>query len=68
MWMCSSPRVALDVITEAVTLHAYSEPLCSDYERYTTGEVLLETADRLVSEEGSRPRGSSRCWWGRCTR
>ena len=42
----------LDVITEAVTLHAYSEPLCSDYERYTTGEVLLETADRLVSEEG----------------
>ncbi|MDO5535194.1 MAG: DNA repair protein RecO [Propionibacteriaceae bacterium] len=41
----------LDVITEAVTLHAWSEPLCTDYNRYTVGHVLLETADRLVSVE-----------------
>ncbi|HHU40641.1 MAG TPA: DNA repair protein RecO [Propionibacterium sp.] len=41
----------LDVITEAVTLHAWSEPLCTDYPRYTIGQVLLETADRLVSIE-----------------
>ncbi|WP_040161131.1 DNA repair protein RecO [Nigerium massiliense] len=42
---------SLDVITEVATLHPYSEPLSADYGRYTTGEVMLETADRLVSEE-----------------
>ena len=42
----------LDVITQAVTLHTYSEPLAHDYERYTTGQVMIETADRLVAEEG----------------
>jgi DNA repair protein RecO (recombination protein O) len=42
----------LDVITQAVTLHPYSEPLGQDYERYTTGQVMIETADRLVAEEG----------------
>ncbi len=41
----------LDVITEAVTLHAWSEPLCADYSRFTVGQVMLETADRLVSIE-----------------
>ncbi len=41
----------LDVITEAVTIHAWSEPLCADYGRYTVGQVMLETADRLVSIE-----------------
>ena len=41
----------LDVITEAVTIHAYSEQLGSDYPRYTSGQVVLEAADRLVSEE-----------------
>lgn len=41
----------LDVITEAVTLHAWSEPLCTDYPRFTVGQVMLETADRLVSIE-----------------
>ena len=42
----------LDLITQAVTLHPYSEPLAHDYERYTTGQVMIETADRLVTEEG----------------
>jgi len=42
---------SLDVITEVVTLHAWSEPLGADYQRFTAGEVMLETADRLVSEE-----------------
>ncbi len=41
----------LDVVTQAVTLHAYTEPLGGDYTAYTTGQVILETADRLVSEE-----------------
>ncbi len=40
------------MITQAVTLHPYSEPLAHDYERYTTGQVMIETADRLVTEEG----------------
>lgn len=43
---------SLDVITQAVTLHPYSEPLGQDYQRYTTGQVMIETADRLVAEEG----------------
>ena len=42
----------LDVITEAVTIRPYSEPLTHDYAAYTAGQVMLETADRLVSEEG----------------
>lgn len=42
----------LDVITEAVTVRPYSERLSTDYQAFTAGEVLLETADRLVSEEG----------------
>ena len=43
---------SLDVITEAVTRHAYSEPLGVDYASFTAGQVMLETADRLVTEEG----------------
>ena len=42
---------SLDVIVEAVTLHAWSQPLGGDYARFTAGQVMLETADRLVSEE-----------------
>ena len=42
----------LEVITEAVTLHPWSQPLGADYPRYTVGQVLLETADRLVGVEG----------------
>ncbi len=43
---------SLDVITEAVTIRPYSRPLAGDYPAYTAGQVMLETADRLVSEEG----------------
>lgn len=43
---------SLEVITQAVTLHAYAEPLGQDYERFTTGEVMIEAAERLVAEEG----------------
>ena len=42
----------LDVITEAVTLHPWSQPLGADYPRYTIGQVMLESADRLVPIEG----------------
>lgn len=43
---------SLDVITEAVTIRPYSEPLTHNYPAFTAGQVMLETADRLVSEEG----------------
>ena len=42
----------LDVVTQAVTMDAFTEPLTRDYVRFTTGEVMLEMADRMVTEEG----------------
>lgn len=41
----------LDVVTQAETIGAYGEPLTADYRAYTAGQVMLETADRLVAEE-----------------
>ena len=41
----------LDVVTQAETLTAFSSRLGQDYARYTSGTVMLETADRLVPEE-----------------
>lgn len=42
---------SLDVVTQAETLAAYGEHICIDYGRYTNGTVMLETAERLVTEE-----------------
>lgn len=42
----------LDVITQVETLHAYDAPMRVDYGAYTAGEAMVETADRLVAEEG----------------
>ncbi|MBZ5741025.1 DNA repair protein RecO [Nocardioides mangrovi] len=41
----------LDTITQAETLTLYAGDLGLDYDRYTAGTVMLETADRLVTEE-----------------
>ncbi len=41
----------LDVVTQAETLDPFAAQLGHDYERYTAGSVMLETADRLVTEE-----------------
>ncbi|MFC4783583.1 DNA repair protein RecO [Nocardioides sp. MAHUQ-72] len=41
----------LDVVTQAETLTPFSSGLGLDYDRYTAGTVMLETADRLVTEE-----------------
>ncbi len=41
----------LDTITQAETLTPFSAEIGLDYERYTAGTVMLETADRLVVEE-----------------
>ena len=41
----------LDVVTQAVTLAPFGSRISADYERYTAGSVMLETAERLVAEE-----------------
>jgi len=42
---------SLDVVTQAVTLHAFAEGLVSDYSVYTTATVVLETAERVCGAE-----------------
>jgi DNA repair protein RecO (recombination protein O) len=42
---------SLDVVTQAETLAPLGARLGSDYERYTAGTVMLETAERLVVED-----------------
>lgn len=41
----------LDTITQAETLTLFHAGLGLDYDRYTAGTSMLETADRLVAEE-----------------
>ena len=41
----------LDTITQAETLSPFAGAMGVDYERYTAGTVMLETAERLVTEE-----------------
>ena len=43
---------SLDIVTQAETVDAFGAGLVGDYSRYTAGCAVLETADRLVSEEG----------------
>jgi DNA repair protein RecO (recombination protein O) len=42
---------SLDTITQAETLDPFHARLGLDYERYTAGTAMLETAERLVTEE-----------------
>ncbi|WP_110182496.1 DNA repair protein RecO [Nocardioides solisilvae] len=42
---------SLDVVTQAETLTPFQSRLGLDYDRYTAGTVMLETAERLVVEE-----------------
>jgi DNA repair protein RecO (recombination protein O) len=42
----------LDVVTQVEGLDAFGDRLGHDYPAYTAGQVMLETADRLVIEEG----------------
>ncbi|WP_183092716.1 DNA repair protein RecO [Nocardioides stalactiti] len=41
----------LDTITQAETRAAYAASIGADYDRYTSGTAMLETAERLVVEE-----------------
>ena len=40
-----------DIVTQAETRSPFGAALGNDYERYTAGTAMLETADRLVPEE-----------------
>ena len=42
----------LDVVAQVETVAGYSRPMRTDYPRFTAGEVMLETVEKLVSEEG----------------
>lgn len=41
----------LDTVTQAVTMSPFGAVIGGDYDRYTAASVMLETAERLVSEE-----------------
>ena len=43
---------SLDIVTQAQTVDAFGAGIIGDYPRYTAGCAVLETADRLVAEEG----------------
>jgi DNA repair protein RecO (recombination protein O) len=45
-------RRSLDLVTQAETIRPYGEALVADYPRYTAGTAMLETAEKLTSEEG----------------
>ncbi|GAB3623866.1 DNA repair protein RecO [Mariniluteicoccus endophyticus] len=42
---------SLEIVAQVESIRAYGEPLAHDFGRYTAGQVMLETADRLVAEE-----------------
>lgn len=42
----------LDVVTQAQTVDAFAPAIVADWSAYSCGCAILETADRLVSEEG----------------
>lgn len=42
---------SLDVVTQVESLRHYGRPLAGDFARWTMGQVMVETADRLVVEE-----------------
>lgn len=42
----------LDGVTQVETMAAYGAALAADYPRWTAGQAMLETAERLTPEEG----------------
>jgi DNA repair protein RecO (recombination protein O) len=41
----------LDIVTQAVTLDPFGAAIADDYSRYTAATAIVETAERLASEE-----------------
>lgn len=46
------PGRTLDVVTQVQTVDAFASGIVADYQRYTAASAVVETADRLVAEEG----------------
>ena len=42
---------SLDIVTQVETIDAFARPLATDYQRYTAGTAMLETAERFAAEE-----------------
>lgn len=42
---------SLDYVNQVESLHAFGDPLAADYQTFTVGQAMLETAERLVVEE-----------------
>lgn len=42
---------SLDVVSQAESIAAYAGPICLDYEAYAAANVIVETADKIVSAE-----------------
>jgi DNA repair protein RecO (recombination protein O) len=42
---------SLDIVTQAESLRAYGAEIVGDYPRYTAGQAMLETAERLTDAE-----------------
>lgn len=43
---------SLDVVAQVESIDPFGDPLAADYEAFTAGQAILETADRLVLEGG----------------
>lgn len=41
----------LDVVAQVETTHSYGALLAADYARYTTAQVMAETADKIIAED-----------------
>lgn len=42
----------LDVVAQVESLQSFGDPLSVDYAAFTVGQVMLETADRIVLDDG----------------
>lgn len=42
----------LDTVTQVESVHAYGSEIAWDYDRYVAGAVMLETAEKIVWDEG----------------
>src|SRR5664279_5276669 len=58
----------LDIVTQAVTLDPFGSVLVADYPRYTCATAIVETAERLTSEEREPSLRLYRWWSRRCAR
>lgn len=47
---------SLDVVSQAASIGTYAAEICIDFEAYSAANVIVETADKLVSTEHERAR------------